>query len=159
MIYITLYKIYVYIMTKTKKNIKKINNYIDFYGYINNDWIHSHQKQIKKKPYITNFEILNDKIDNNMKHLITNKLIKDKNINNLFNSYIHSNDEVITNYIFLLINEVRDIFNLDYNEGINKLIAWGHERNIHQLLYIRIDENDKDCSNIVYIFKNQVLLH
>jgi putative endopeptidase len=145
-------------MTKTKKNIKKINNYIDFYGYINNDWIHSHQNQIKKKPYITNFEILNDKIDNNLKHLITNKLIKDKNINNLFNSYIHTNDEVITNYIFLLINEVKDIFNLDYNEGINKLIAWGYERNIHQLLYIRIDENEKDCSKYsVYIQESGII--
>jgi predicted metalloendopeptidase len=80
-------------MTKTKKNIKKSNIQRDFYGYINNDWIQSHQN--KKKTYITNFEILNDKIGNNLKYLITNKLIKNKNINNLFNSYIHNNDEVI----------------------------------------------------------------
>jgi putative endopeptidase len=131
-------------MSKTRKNIHKIQT--DFYGYINNDWIESHQNQIKKKPYITNFEILNDKIDNKLKHLITSKLIKNKNINNFLNSYIHNNDEVITNYIFLLINEVRDIFSLDYHEGINKLIAWGHEKNIHQLLYIKISENEYDSS-------------
>ena len=131
-------------MTKTRKNIHKIQT--DFYGYINNDWIQSHQNQIKKKIYITNFDILTDKINNNLKHLINTKLIKNKNINNLLNSYIHNNDEVITNYILLLINEVRDIFSLDYHEGINKLIAWGHEKNIHQLLYIKISENEYDNS-------------
>ena len=124
--YKTHYKIFLLYMSKTRKNIHNIQT--DFYGYINNDWIQSHQTQINKKIYITNFEILTDKINNKLKHLITSKLIKNKNINNLLNSYIHNNDEVITNYIFLLINEVRNIFSLDYQEGINKLIAWGHEK-------------------------------
>ena len=88
-------------MTKTKKNNKQLYPQTDFYEYVNNDWINSHQTQTKKDPYITNFKILNDKIENELKQLVLNKLIKnDKNINNLFNSYIHNDDCIITNYIY-----------------------------------------------------------
>jgi putative endopeptidase len=146
-------------MTKTKKNKKQLYPQTDFYGYVNNDWIHSHQSQTKKDPYITNFKILNDKIDNELKHLILNKLIKNnKNINNLFNSYIHNDDCIITNYIYLLINEVRDIFKLDFHEGIYKLIGWGYGKNIYQLLSIHINEDEKDCSKYsLYIQESGII--
>jgi len=45
--YKTHYKIFLLYMSKTRKNIHNIQK--DFYGYINNDWIESHQNQIKKK--------------------------------------------------------------------------------------------------------------
>jgi putative endopeptidase len=146
-------------MTKTKKNKKQLYPQTDFYSYVNNDWIKSHQTRTKKDPYITNFKILNDKIDNELKHLILNKLIKNnKNINNLFNSYIHNDDCIITNYIYLLINEVRDIFKLDFDEGIYKLIGWGHEKNIYQLLSVRINEDEKDCSKYsLYIQESGII--
>jgi putative endopeptidase len=146
-------------MSKTKKNKKQLYPQTDFYGYVNNDWIHSHQTQTKKDPYITNFKILNDKIENELKQLILNKLIKNnKNINNLFNSYIHNDDCIITNYIYLLINEVRDIFKLDFHEGIYKLIGWGYGKNIYQLLSIRINEDEKDCSKYsLYIQESGII--
>jgi putative endopeptidase len=146
-------------MTKTKKNSKHLYPQTNFYEYVNNDWIHSHQIQTKKTPYITNFKIVSDKIDKELQHLIMNKLIKNnKNINNLFHSYIHNDEFIITNYIYLLINEVRDIFKLDFHKGIYKLMAWGHEKNIHQLLSININNDEKDCSKYsLYIQESGII--
>jgi len=150
-------------MTKTNKKIIKHlstqKNKQDFYGYINNEWIHTHQKETQKKPTITSFDILTEKTDKEIKHIITNKLInKNKNINNLFNSYIHNDDLIITNYIYLLIHEVKDIFKLDFHEGIYKLIGWGNEKNIHQLLSICISEDEKDClKNRLYIQESGII--
>jgi putative endopeptidase len=151
-------------MTKTnKKNRKKSstkkNKIQDYYGYINNDWIHSRQLQTKKKPQISSFDILNDKINNEMKYIIINKMIKNnKNIKNLFNSFVYSDDIVVTNYIFLLIQEVNEIFKLDFHEGIYKLIGWGNEKNIQQLLSIRISEDEKDgTKNSIYIQESGII--
>ena len=133
--------------TNKKKQLTRKNKIqTDFYGYINNDWIHSHQFQTRQKPYITSFEILTDKIMNEIKQLIMNKLIKnDKNINNLFQSYIHNEDYIITNYILLLVRDLKEIMKLDFKTGIYKLIAWAHEKKITQLLSISISNDEMDC--------------
>ena len=159
MIYIKLDKIYLLYMTKTKKNNKQLYPQSDFYEYVNNDWINLHQDQTKKHPYITNFKLLSDKIDNELKQLIMNKLIKNnKNINNLFNSFVHNDNSIITNYIYLLINEVRNIFKLDFHEGIYKLLAWGQEKNIDQLLSINISDDEKDSSKYsLYIQESGII--
>jgi len=158
-IYIKLDKIYLLYMTKTKKNNKQVYPQNDFYEYVNNDWINSHQDQTKKNPYITNFKLVSDKIDKELKQLIMNKLINNnKNINNLFNSFIHNDNSIVTNYIFLLINQVREIFKLDFNEGIYKLLAWGREKNIYQLLSINISDDEKDSSKYsLYIQESGII--
>jgi predicted metalloendopeptidase len=124
-------------MTKTKKNNKQLYPQSDFYEYVNNDWINSHQDQTTKHPYITNFKLLSDKIDHELKQLVMNKLIKNnKNINNLFNSFVHNDNSIITNYIYLLINEVRDIFKLDFQLFLKILMLIWNLLNLMKNYYV-----------------------
>jgi len=146
-------------INKKKQLTRKNKIQTDFYGYINNDWIHSHQTQTINKPYITSFEILSNKITNEIKELIINKLIKnDKNINNLFQSYINNEDYIITNYILLLVRDLKEIMKLDFNTGIYKLIAWANEKKISQLLSINISNDQLDCSKYnLYIQESGII--
>ena len=79
---------------KTKKTYK------DFYTMVNQNWIKKHQKYTKKQPYFDSFFILHEKVKKEIKQIIEKLLHTNKEMNNLYLSFMNPNVSLIESYIF-----------------------------------------------------------
>ena len=124
---------------------KNIHNHLqtsqDFYKQINEKWILQHQHLTSKKPFVNHFVLLEEKVQKQIKDLVLNKLIQNnKQIYNLYHSFMIQNDALIENYIFRLIDELTEIQN---NHCIYTLLNWGIKNGLNQFLSFYISADQK----------------
>ena len=121
----------------------------DFYNVVNKDWINRHKTQLSKKPVITTFALLQDKVNKEIQDIILDKLKNNRQIVNLYKSYMTENDPLIEKYIYENIIELTQI---QHTGNVYKLISWGIYKGLSQLIQVYIAADPKHpTQNICYI--------
>jgi putative endopeptidase len=144
---------------KTKKiyyrnKHKKTNK--DFYTMVNEQWIKKHQKETKKYPFIDSFFILHEKVKKEINEIIENLIHSNKEINNLYLSFMNPNDILIESYIFNFIEELSSL-QKDKNNSLYNLINFGLKKGINQLITINIASDQINTTeNICYITESGI---
>ena len=133
---------------KTKKNY---HNNKDFYTMVNERWIKTHQKQTKKQPFVDSFFILHEKVKKEIKHIIEKLLHSNKEMNNLYLSFIHPNDALIESYIFNFMEELSSL-QKEKNNTLYNLINFGFKKGITQPFTVGIySDQINTTENICYL--------
>lgn len=139
---------------KTKKNY---HNNKDFYTMVNEHWIKTHQKQTKKHPFVDSFFILHEKVKKEIKHIIEKLLHSNKEMNNLYLSFIHPNDALIESYIFNFMEELSSL-QKEKNNTLYNLINFGFKKGITQPFTVGIySDQINTTKNICYL--NETGIH
>jgi putative endopeptidase len=132
------------------KTKKKYHNK-DFYTMVNEKWIKKHQKQTKKQPFIDSFFILHEKIKKEINQIIEKLLHNNKEINNLYLSFMNPNDALIESYIFNFMEELSSL-QKEKNNTLYNLIDFGFKKGITQPFTIGIySDQIHTTENICYI--------
>ena len=137
------------------KTKKKYHNK-DFYTIVNESWIKKHQKQTKKQPVVDSFFLLHEKVKKEIKKIIEKLLRSNKEMNNLFLSFMHPNDLLIESYIF---NFMGDLSSLQKNENntLYNLIDFGFKKGIKQPFAIGFySDQINTTENICYISESGI---
>ena len=135
---------------KTKKTYK------DFYTKINEKWIKKHKKYTKKQPFFDSFFILHEKVKKEIKQIIEKLIHSNKEINNLYLSFINPNDVLIEKYIFSFMGEL-SFLQKEKNNTLYNLIDFGLKKGINQLFTIGIySDQINTTENICYISESGI---
>jgi putative endopeptidase len=139
---------------KTKKKYQ-INNK-DFYTTVNKRWIKTHQKNTKKQPFFDSFFLLHEKVKKEIKQIIIKFLDSNKEINNLYKSFMHPNDALIESYIFIFMGELSSL-QKEKNNTLYNLIDFGLKKGVNQPFTIGIySDQINTTENICYITESGI---